>query len=178
MDDSYLFKVKRLDNRKWVVGFYAYIHKKHYIYTGQLIHTGLYDIAERFEIDPSTICRCTGLKDKNNKLIWENDVIDRKEPYPEIVKYKDGDWTLDYSYAHNMKAGNAYCNLGFYAQERKCVEVIGNIFDNPELLMSNAEALNQYIKELFDYLDGKNDDFEPIPISKEIDDEMQKDSFY
>ena len=51
-------------------------------------------------------------------------------------------------------------------------------FDNPELLMSNAEALNQYIKELFDYWDGKNDDFEPIPISKEVDDEMQKDSFY
>lgn len=28
--------------------------------------------------------------------------------------------------------------------------------------MSNAETLNQYIKELFDYWDGKNDDFEPI----------------
>lgn len=27
--------------------------------------------------------------------------------------------------------------------------------------MSNAETLNQYIKELFDYWNGKNDDFEP-----------------
>ena len=44
--------------------------------------------------------------------------------------------------------------------------------------MSNAETLNQYIKELFDYWDGKNDDFEPIPIPKEVDDEMQRDSFY
>lgn len=33
--------------------------------------------------------------------------------------------------------------------------------------MSNAETLNQYIKGLFDYWDGKNDDFEPIPIPKE-----------
>lgn len=41
--------------------------------------------------------------------------------------------------------------------------------------MSNAETLNQYIKELFDYWDGKNDDFEPIPIPKEVDDEMQAD---
>lgn len=40
------------------------------------------------------------------------------------------------------------------------------------------ETLNQYIKELFDYWDGKNDDFEPIPIPKEVDDEMQRDSFY
>jgi len=44
--------------------------------------------------------------------------------------------------------------------------------------MSNTETLNQYIKELFDYWNGKNDDFEPIPIPKEVDDEMQRDSFY
>ena len=27
-------------------------------------------------IDPSTICRCTGSKDKNGNLIWENDIVD------------------------------------------------------------------------------------------------------
>ena len=44
--------------------------------------------------------------------------------------------------------------------------------------MSRVEELNQYIQELFDYWEGKNDDFEPIPIPKEVDDEMQRDSFY
>lgn len=44
--------------------------------------------------------------------------------------------------------------------------------------MTNAELLNQYIKELFDYWNGENDDFEPVLISKEVDDEMKKDSFY
>ena len=44
--------------------------------------------------------------------------------------------------------------------------------------MSRAEELNKYIEELFAYLNGENDDFEPIPISKEVDNEMQKDSFY
>lgn len=44
--------------------------------------------------------------------------------------------------------------------------------------MSRAEALNQYIQELFNYWDGKNDDFKPVPISKEVDDEMERDSFY
>ena len=44
--------------------------------------------------------------------------------------------------------------------------------------MSRVEELNQYIQELFDYWDVKNDDFEPIPIPKEVDDEMQRDSFY
>ena len=39
--------------------------------------------------------------------------------------------------------------------------------------MSRVEELNQYIQELFDYWDGKNDDFEPIPIPKEVDDEQR-----
>jgi uncharacterized phage protein (TIGR01671 family) len=73
-------------------------------------------------------------QDKNGKLIWENDVCDRKEEYPEIVKYNKGDWTLDYSYSKDRESGYCYCNLGFYVLERKCVEVIGNVFDNPELL--------------------------------------------
>lgn len=44
--------------------------------------------------------------------------------------------------------------------------------------MCRVEELNQYIKELFDYWNWENDDFEPIPIPKEVDDEMEKDSFY
>lgn len=90
-------------------------------------------------VDSSTICQCTGLKDKNGKLIWENDICDRKEEYPEIVKYNNGDWTLDYSYLKGKESGYCYCNLGFYVLERKCVEVIGNIFDNPELLESEEK---------------------------------------
>lgn len=88
------------------------------------------------EVDPSTICQCTGLKDKNGKLIWEND----------IIECKDG--------KHNFQTQiewDAYC-AGFIFQdtETSAVEldaitanglyseskVIGNIFDNPELIES------------------------------------------
>ena len=44
--------------------------------------------------------------------------------------------------------------------------------------MIHAVPLSLYIKELFDYWAGKNDDVDPIPIPKEVDDEMQRDSFY
>ena len=136
MNDRYSFKAKRVDNGEWVQGYLVYDNRDemyriiieiHYS-TGTCIIT---DNAPR--VDASTICRCTGLKDKNGKLIWENDICDRKEQYPEIVKYCNGDWTLDYSYASHKESGVCYCNLGFYADDRKCVEVIGNIFDNPEL---------------------------------------------
>ncbi len=142
MKDRYLFKAKRLDNGEWVQGYLVYDNRDemyriiieiHYS-TGTCITT---DNAPR--VDASTICRCTGLKDKNGKLIWENDICDRKEEYPEIVKYNNGDWTLDYSYLKGKESGYCYCNLGFYVLERKCVEVIGNIFDNPELLESEEK---------------------------------------
>lgn len=139
MNDRYLFKAKRTDNGEWVKGalvcddrdkLYRIITEINYS-TGTCLTA---DNAPR--VDSSTICQCTGLKDKNGKLIWENDICDRKEEYPEIVKYNNGDWTLDYSYLKGKESGYCYCNLGFYVLERKCVEVIGNIFDNPELLES------------------------------------------
>lgn len=93
-----------------------------------------YTVWEYVEIDSDTICQYTGLTDKNGKKIWENDICDRKEKYPEIVTYNKGDWQLDYSYALGKEKHFCACNLGFYACERKCVEVIGNVFDNLELL--------------------------------------------
>lgn len=129
MENRYLFKGKRKDNGKWVFGDLV-----HSVYKIGDTCVGQYgNEVGMHEVDPGTICQCTGLKDKNGKLIWENDICDRKEKYPEIVKYNEGDWTLDYSYSKSKKNGYCYCNLGFYA-ERKCVEVIGNRFDNPELL--------------------------------------------
>lgn len=138
MEDRYLSKAKRVDNGKWVEG-YLIVDEKDYskYFIGFVLGTnedGTPHDLDVVQVDPSTICQCTGLKDKNGKLIFENDICDRKEEYPEIVKYNNGDWTLDYSYSKGKESGYCYCNLGFYALERKCVEVIGNKFDNPELL--------------------------------------------
>ena len=127
-----LFKGKRIDNGEWVVGQYVDT-----CYPGNGKETGHFIVVypnEYHEIYTSTLCQFTGLCDKNGKKIWENDICDRKEKYPEVVKMTNGDWTLDYSYAIGRDYGNSYCNLGFYVNERKCVEVVGNIFDNPELL--------------------------------------------
>lgn len=132
-----LFKGKRIDNGEWVVGQYV-----NTCYPGNGKETGHFIVVypnEYHEIYTSTLCQFTGLCDKNGKKIWENDICDRKEKYPEVVKMTNGDWTLDYSYAIGRDYGNSYCNLGFYVNERKCVEVIGNIFDNPELLQEESD---------------------------------------
>lgn len=134
MNREILFKAKRLDNGEWVEGYY----QKRFDLDGSEQHfifwSKSYTVWEYVEIDSDTICQYTGLTDKNGKKIWENDICDRKEKYPEIVTYNKGDWQLDYSYALGKEKHFCACNLGFYACERECVEVIGNVFDNPELL--------------------------------------------
>ena len=133
-----LFKAKRVDNGEWVEGYYVkkydLLGKRHLI-----LYVDNHVRWECVEVDPETLCQFTGLCDKNENKIWENDICDRKEKYPEVVKMTNGDWTLDYSYSIGRDYGNSYCNLGFYVNERKCVEVIGNIFGNPELLQEESD---------------------------------------
>lgn len=123
---EYLFKAQTC-NGQWVIGLLAHKDGKWYI-------SNKAGMPFAYEVRPDTICQYTELTDKNGNRIWENDICDRKEPFPEIVRYHEGDWTLDYSYAFKKEYGFNFCNLGFYVCERNCVEVIGNVFDNPELL--------------------------------------------
>ena len=126
-----LFKAKRKDNGEWAEGLPGYDINGNI--TELEVYKGFAN-CRIYEIDPETICQYTGLTDKNGKKIWENDICNRNEKYPEIVTHNEGDWQLDYSYALGKRIHTDVCNLGFYVCVRGCVEVIGNIFDNPELL--------------------------------------------
>ena len=148
MNDRYLFKAKRIDNGKWVQG---YLFDDGFE-NGRMFVGGL--VVEKYigaacddctvtgtnfcEIDPSTICKCTGLKDKNGKLIWDNDVV-------KFDVYYYG--KLESSTISQIKWCNDLCALSLVVNGRgtrgtlghlmdlnKEIEVIGNIFDNPELV--------------------------------------------
>ena len=127
-----LFKGKRIDNGEWVEGYY----QKRYCLSDNeeslIFHVDSYKVCEYAEIIPETLCQFTGLCDKNGKRIWENNVVwlvyDGKEHIYQIV------WDnseLDF------KATNGEENYGSNFEYLLCcdeIEVIGNIFDNPELL--------------------------------------------
>lgn len=150
MEDRY-FKAKRLDNGEWVQGFYLYDYGRniHYIFANEIVCPNcINDCRKKFslqayEVDPSTICRCTGLKDKNGKLIWENDILHNGNYF--VVKWNAPCARFDIvlNNSHNIPIGKwepMICDWknNDFKEYRKSVdyEVIGNIFDNPELLES------------------------------------------
>lgn len=124
MEDRYLFKGKEEDSGKW------------------LEWNAIAGIPHNVTILTNTICQCTGLKDKNDKLIWENDII---KFY--LYRYEK----LVSSTISQIKWCNDLCALSLVVNDRgtrgtlghlmdlnKEAEVLGNIFDNPELLESEG----------------------------------------
>ena len=124
MEDRYLFKAKRIDNGEWVQGYLYGIWEKRYILWGMTN-----DVPNMIEVDPSTICRCTGSKDKNDNLIWENDVVKCKVGTAKVV-WNRLEWRIEWL-ENNLWRKDLYY---WAVEDIQKTEVIGNIFDNPELI--------------------------------------------
>lgn len=148
MNDRYLFKGKRKDNGEWVYGGIYYQKadevKEEAVY---IIGGSLNDVGAAYEVISETVGQCTGLKDKNGKLIFEGDILH--------IKTGKG-WNCpigtDIYYKVVFTEFNIECNscteyIGFMAERSSGslssiyyivrsygAEVIGNIHDNPELL--------------------------------------------
>ena len=137
MNDRYLYRAKRKNWRElpkemwWVEGYLYCIWERRYILWGMTN-----DVPNMAEVDPSTICQCTGLKDKNGKLIWENDICRRVLLPTKRIKTN---FKIAYvPYKCCLSAidldGSNITFLSDYINNQYEVEVIGNIFDNPESL--------------------------------------------
>ena len=147
-----LFRAKRIENGEWVEGQYAYILNpltesgepiKHLICNGTNIFND--------EIEPETLCQYTGLKDMNGNLIWENDIVScEHEKYPddnpsevypllpESIKYTRN-YAVEFintgsSYGYRLRNKSIHFMLTGNVIQNHKIEVVGNIFDNPELL--------------------------------------------
>lgn len=157
MEDRYLFKAKRLDNGEWVQGNLIQSCdatdgweqiiipvKNSNMFTKHIGHGyGNLGFENWYRVNPSTICRCTGREDKNGNLIWENDIV--KDLFSDAcaqIKYGSYQSCFDSTktehvgfYVDWSVTDKKYMrkDLGYWINMVDS-EVIGNTFDNPELL--------------------------------------------
>lgn len=159
-----LFKAKRIDNGEWVEGGYSYCKKDDTHYITNMGKDHISHIGFHQPIDSDTICQFTGLYDENGNKIWENDVVECLGNRGVIVfecgsfgiavsDYINWDEIADnilpvtscdkYLCAclndHFVSLWEIYENFNDEDNTIGTLEVIGNIFDNPELLEGGAE---------------------------------------
>ena len=133
-----LFKGKRIEDGEWIEGYY----QKRHDFLGNEEHLIFYadghTVFDHAEVSSGTLCQFTGLCDKNGKKIWENDILMAHfdESYPEDVTYETVEWNV---------AGWVGCETDSIDRQYldkfdlEHYEVVGNIFDNPELLQEESD---------------------------------------
>lgn len=150
-----LFKAKRINNGEWVEGYYL---RDQYHIGGKDIIFYRKD-SDRFTvytniIDPKTLCEFTGRCDKNGNRIWENDILMCHGNPEDLAKAVFGEfgvrdvetgsivdkvvgWHYEIIPTDAISRCEPFCwsmPLTEYYIDRCEMEVVGNIFDNPELL--------------------------------------------
>lgn len=136
-----LFRAKTVgDNPKWVEGYYAF-DWTHWIECKSIEHSEcLWE-----KIKPETLCEFTGIYDKNGVRVFEGDILKiyiasdvlstyyyPEVPYPcnVVVKWSFCAWTWE-----TITRGKRYILFPDAWCHSSCTyEVLGNIYDNPELL--------------------------------------------
>ena len=135
-----LFRGKRVNNGEWVYGYYVkanshyHLHGIHadYIITLATSNGGYLTPTIKYAIDPATIGQYTGMTGRDYKKLFEGDIVqyhccpNGNICEPEIIIFGESGWqtkSIKLAVADEL---NLMVARGY--------EVIGNIFDNPELL--------------------------------------------
>lgn len=122
-----LFRAKRIDNGEWIEGYlFKQVGVKDQIYFAIEV---IDNTVKSYKVDESTICQYIGLRDKNGNKIWENDIVEYQD-------CTDEKYVVAYESSKAMFEHQQYgCSImNFDELSGMEVEVIGNIFDNAELL--------------------------------------------
>ena len=137
-----LHRGKEINTGLWMRGYYVCLHDSkgnvsHRIYNAYA-ETDCGDFyPDWFEVDPDTVGECTGLRDKNGKLIFEGDIVlfkwDKEYDYCHFIEFVDGEFLATPALSLENLWSIRICG------ENEKFTVIGNIHDNPELLKGGED---------------------------------------
>lgn len=125
------FRGKRLDNGVWLYGSLLVSHfkddKKERYFITQF--SGNYTFEH--EVDPNTVGQFTGMKDKNGKEIYEDDILLDESGAYAVVYYSMGSFCVDFGEGFDLQY--------FTDRIHEICYVAGNIHDNPGLLKGGEQ---------------------------------------
>ena len=132
-----LFRGKRVDGGEWCYGVPLVEGWSKKTYIASYEYSSLTFI-QQIEIIPETLGQFTGLTDKNGKRIFEGDILQDVFDEERMYEILYGEQTLMFEYRKIGYKGDGeplwFMNKGEWWNARSCFEIIGNRFDNPELL--------------------------------------------
>ena len=123
MNNRYICKGKRKDNGEWIYGdLIIDQYGKYYIHpNANAFSVNEYNLAkciQMIEVIPETVGQCTGVPDKNGKLMFEGDVVnalfDFGKPIKSVCGFNEGAIRL-LGYWQNNTAPNIFTHLPQYA---------------------------------------------------------------
>ena len=144
--DNIQFRARRKNSRKWLEGYYVRVLETAGYHSPAFCHYIIFQETDsgrvcRAEISPDTLCRCTGVRDKNNRLIFEHDIVRReiwnKDVIGEVVWSDIGLTGFFLEAVDKNQKGVSHSfpiSRGSFDDDEwnaNTDEVIGNIFDCP-----------------------------------------------
>lgn len=122
MNNRYIFRGKRKDNGEWIEGNLVYSQT-----TTRGVITEIYTLEMTYEVIPETVGQCTGLKYKDDKLMFEGDIArDEQSGYYYFIK-----WFPEYA---GFALADRNGRIAFGVEELEMflddLVVVGNICDN------------------------------------------------
>jgi len=133
------FRGKCVDDNEWAYG--DYYSSDEMPMRGEIGHFIKCGLNEEYRVIPETIGQYIELHDKNKKWIYDGDILEREGYWSIRIEYKEGTfWIRDLDKVrYNNRILNTPIALFTTLNE---YEVIGNIFENPELL-EEGDELNE-----------------------------------
>lgn len=146
-----LFRGKRVDNGKWVEGYYGVKGQgtdaeEHFIIKSKIMTTNsLKSQFAEVKVDPETVGQFTGIVDKNGKKIFEGDIIESPAYMRYVIKY-DIEYAMfaKYIVSRPTHFEGRLVNINAMTE---VFEIIGDIYNNPELLKEvSRDIINETVQ--------------------------------